>query len=66
MSKEIERDKYPHLFAKYSEEWRELVKECIVSDECISDCLGLSGSKKLNKYVKTFLHQESTYDFMEI
>ena len=66
VSKEIERDKYPHLFAKYSEEWRELVQECIVSDECISDCLGLSGSKKLNQYVKTFLNQDSTYDFMDI
>ena len=32
VSTEIECDEYPHLFAKYSEEWRELVKECIVSD----------------------------------
>ena len=63
---EIERYEYPHLFAKYSEEWRELVKECIVSDECIADCLGISGLKKLNEYVKTFLNQDSTYDFMDI
>ena len=66
VSTEVEKDEYPHLFVKYSEEWRELVKECIVSDECISDCLGLSGAKKLNEYVKTFLNQDSNYDFMEI
>ena len=66
VSTKIECNEYPHLFAKYSEEWRELVKECNVSDECIADCLGISGSKKLNEYVKTFLNQDSTYDFMEI
>ena len=58
VSSEIDRNEYPHLIKKYSDDWKELVKESIISDECICDSLGLNGTKKLNKYVKDFLKDD--------
>ena len=55
---EIDRNDYPHLIKKYSDEWKEMVRESLITDECISDSLGLNGTVKLNQYIKTFLKEE--------
>ena len=42
------------------------MKESLVTDECISDCLGLKGSKKLDKYVRNYLRDEGELEIMDI
>ena len=64
IAKEIDKYEYPHLIRKYSDEWKEMVKESFIRDECIADCLGWNGSAKLNNYVRTYLKEEcDPHDF---
>ena len=58
VASEIDKFKYPHLIGKYSDEWIEMVKESVVTDQVIGDSLGLNGTKKLNKYVVNILNGE--------
>ena len=55
---EIDMNEYPHLVRKYSDQWKEMLKESIIPYECIGDCLGMNGTRKLNEYVKKHLKQE--------
>ena len=55
---EINMNEYPHLVRKYSDQWKEMLKESIIPYECIADCLGINGTRKLNEYVKKHLKQE--------
>ena len=55
---EINMNEYPHLVRKYSDQWKEMLKESIIPYECIADSLGMNGTKKLNEYVKKHLKQE--------
>ena len=55
---EIDREEYPHLIRKYSDDWKDMVRESLITDECISDCLGLNGSIKLTNYINTYIKEE--------
>ena len=77
VASKIDKFEYPHLIQKYSDEWTEMVKESVVTDQVIGDSLGLSGTKNLNKYVVNILNGEgmnedyfpsgkSTYEIDEI
>ena len=55
---EIDMNEYPHLIKKYSAQWKEMLKECIIPYESIADCLGINGTRKLNEYVKNHLKEE--------
>ena len=55
VSAEIDKNEYTHLIQKYSEEWIELIKQSLVTDDTISDALGLNGSKCLKKHQKNFI-----------
>ena len=57
---------YPHLIKKYSAQWKEMLKECIIPYECISDCLGINGTRKLNEYVKMHLKEEGELSSADI
>ena len=58
VASEIDKFEYPHLIGKYSDEWIEMVKESVLTDQVIGDSLGLKGTKKLNKYVVNILNGE--------
>ena len=58
VASEIDKFEYPHLIQKYSDEWTEIVKESVVTDQVIGDSLGLNGTKNLNKYVVNILNGE--------
>ena len=58
VTSEIDKFEYPHLIRKYSDEWTEMVKESVVTDQVIGDSLGLNGTKNLNKYVVNILNGE--------
>ena len=55
VSSEIDKNEYTHLIQKYSEDWIEFMKQSLVSDETISDVLGLNGFKCLKKHEKNFI-----------
>ena len=55
---EIDMNEYPHLIKKYSAQWKEMLKECIIPYESIADCLGINDTRKLNEYVKNHLKEE--------
>ena len=59
---ELDKTEYPHLIKKYSEEWKELMRESIVTDDSICNSLGLNGTNKLNKYVNEYLKCENKGD----
>ena len=52
VSAEIDKNEYTHSILKYSEEWMELIKQSFITDDTISDALGLNGSKCLKKHQK--------------
>ena len=56
---ELDKREFPHLIKKYSEEWNELMRESIVTDDSICDSLGLNGTNKLNKYANEYLKCEN-------
>ena len=47
VSAEIDKNEYTHLIQKYSEDWIEFMKQSLVTDNTISDALGLNGCKCL-------------------
>ena len=55
VSAEIDKNEYTHLIQKYSEEWIELIKQSLVTDDTISDALGLNGCKCLKKHERNFI-----------
>ena len=55
VSAEIDKNEYTHLIQKYSEDWIELIKQSLVTDDTISDALGFNGCKSLKKHEKNFI-----------
>ena len=55
---EINMNDYPHLVRKYSAQWKDMMKECIIPYDTIGDCLGINGTRKLNEHVKRHLKEE--------
>ena len=52
---EINKHEYPHLIHKYCDEWKELVKESLVTDLTIGSSIGLNGIKAMKKYFKYYV-----------
>ena len=55
VSAEIDKNEYTHLIQKHSEDWIEFMKQSLVTDDTISDALGLNGCKCLKKHEKNFI-----------
>ena len=55
VSAEIDKNEYTHLIQIYSEDWIEFMKQSLVTDDTISDALGLNGCKYLKKREKNFI-----------
>ena len=55
MGSELDKEDYPHLFQKHSEEWIEIVKESYMTDETAGDVLGLSGLKSMKIHYRCFI-----------
>ena len=55
VSAEIDKNEYTHLIQKYSEDWIELIKQSLVTDDTISDAWGCNGFKSLKKLEKNFI-----------
>ena len=62
---EICKDDSPHLVKKYSDEWKELVKESLVTDRTVADSLGLNGTKCMKKFFKNYIMDEGTDEYID-
>ena len=62
---EICKDDSPHLVKKYSDEWKELVKESLVTDHTVADILGLNGTKCMKKFFKNYIMDEGTDEYID-
>ena len=51
----LERNDFPHLIKRYSDEWIEMLKESLVADDTIGDSLGLNGMQKMKRHYKQFI-----------
>ena len=58
VSAEIDKNEYTHLMQKYSEDWTELMKQSLITDDTIGDALGINGSKCLKRHHKNFIMDE--------
>ena len=47
MDKNINRNEHPHLIKKYSDQWKDLVKDSLLTEECVSSSLGMNGTKQM-------------------
>ena len=52
---ESDKEDYPNLFQKHSEEWIEIVKESYTTDEIAGDVWGLSGLKSMKIHYRCFI-----------
>ena len=64
VSSERNKNDYPHLIRKYSDDWKELVKESLVTDNTVSDSLGLNGTRAMKKYYKNYIMDEGDDEYL--
>ena len=59
----IDRNDFPHLIKKYSDEWIEMLKESLVTDDTLGDSLGLNGMQQMKRHYKQFIQDNYEEDY---
>ena len=61
MDKNIDRNEHPHLIKKYSDQWKDLVKESLLTEQCVSSSLGMNGIKEMKYYFQKLVKEENVH-----
>ena len=59
IDKNIDRNEHPHLMKKYSDQWKDLVKESLLTEQCVSSSLGMNGIKEMKYYFQKLVKEEN-------
>ena len=62
MDKNINRNEHPHLIKKYSDQWKDLVKESLLTEECVSSSFGMNGIKQIKYYFQKLVKEENVHE----
>ena len=65
IDKNINRNEHPHLIKKYSDQWKDLVKESLLTEQCVSSSLGLNGIKEMKYYFQKLVHEENIHEMFQ-
>ena len=60
--KNINRNEHPHLIKKYSDQWKDLVKESLLTEQCVSSSLGMNGIKEMKYYLQKLVKEENIHE----
>ena len=65
MDKNINRNEHPHFMKKYSDQWKDLVKESLLTEECVSSSLGMNGIKQMKYYFQKLVKEENVHEMFQ-
>ena len=61
----LDKEEYPHLIKKYSEEWNDFVRQSIMTHDTIGDALGINGYNALKKHHNLFIMENFPHEMFQ-
>ena len=65
IDKNIDRNEHPHLIKKYSDHWKDFVKESLLTEQCVSSSLGMNGIKEMKYYFHKLVKEENVHEMFQ-
>ena len=60
VSSNLEKEEYPHLIKKYSDDWNDFLRQSVIADTTIGEALGINGNKALKSHHNNFILENFT------
>ena len=61
----LDKEEYPHLIKKYSEDWNDFLRQSVITDTTIGDALGINGNKALKSHHNKFILENFTREMFQ-
>ena len=61
----LDKEEYPHLIKKYSDDWNDFLRQSVITDTTVGDALGLNGNKALKSHHNKFILENFTREMFQ-
>ena len=61
----LDKEEYPHLIKKYSDDWNDFLRQSVITDTTIGDALGINGNKALKSHHNNFILENFTREMFQ-
>ena len=61
----LDKEDYPHLIKKYSDDWNDFLRQSVITDTTIGDALGINGNKALKSHHNNFILENFTREMFQ-